>query len=86
MNLVFFSKGKVSVQKTAKTKVVQKNANWRSSETKGKGNRSRIGEESQRRFFNHILIFLLSNAKIFTIKAFLEVSLLSLTLRACTVV
>ena len=44
MNLVFFSKGTESVQKTAKTKVVRKNANWRSSEAKGK----ETGRESAR--------------------------------------
>ena len=44
MNLVFFTKGTESVQKTAKTKVVRKNANWRSSEAKGK----ETGRESAR--------------------------------------
>ena len=56
MNLVFFVlKATGSGQKMAKTKVVQKKANWRRSVSKGQQTGQQF-KRSPRRFFVNILI------------------------------
>ena len=84
MNLVFFLKTIGSGQNMFKTKVVRKNAKawfggW------GLRDRSRLCLESQKRVLSPFLgSFPLSNPKRSTIKAFLEVSFVSLALTVRT--
>ena len=70
----------------AKTKVVQKNANRRRSKAKGQETDQDSAGSDKRGFFCHFFdSFSLFNTKRLITKASLEVSLVSLTLRAYTV-
>ena len=84
---VFFLKATGNGQKMNKTEVVWKIPNKCHSETKGyeTTGQDSVGSPMRGFFHNFFDSFSLSNAKGLTRKAFLEVSLVSLAHRACTV-
>ena len=75
----------MKLQKMAKTKVMRKIANWCRLKATGEKTGQDFAGSPKRKISGYIMIFLsLSIAKRLTIKAFVAVSLVSLTFRART--